>query len=40
MSVEEICAITKYDPWFVRQLEEIVEDGKSQGERKMLNGTG
>ncbi len=24
MSVEEICAITKYDPWFMRQLEEIV----------------
>ena len=24
MKVEEICAITKYDPWFVRQLEEIV----------------
>ncbi len=25
MSVEEICGITKYDPWFVRQLEEIVQ---------------
>jgi carbamoyl-phosphate synthase large subunit len=24
MSVDEICAITKYDPWFVRQLEAIV----------------
>ncbi len=24
MSVEQICAITKYDPWFVRQLESIV----------------
>ena len=24
MSVEEICAITKYDPWFVRQLESII----------------
>jgi carbamoyl-phosphate synthase large subunit len=25
VSVEEICGITKYDPWFVRQLEEIVK---------------
>jgi carbamoyl-phosphate synthase large subunit len=25
VSVEDICAIAKYDPWFVRQLEEIVE---------------
>ena len=25
MSVEEICAISKYDPWFVRQIQEIVE---------------
>jgi carbamoyl-phosphate synthase large subunit len=25
LSVEEICSITKYDPWFVRQLEEIVQ---------------
>ena len=25
MSVEEICAIAKYDPWFVRQLETIVK---------------
>jgi carbamoyl-phosphate synthase large subunit len=24
MSVEQICAIAKYDPWFVQQLEEIV----------------
>src|SRR5262249_1213646 len=28
MSVEEICGITKYDPWFVRQIEEIVEAEK------------
>jgi len=25
MSVEEICAIAKYDPWFIRQLEDIVK---------------
>jgi carbamoyl-phosphate synthase large subunit len=25
LSVEEICSITKYDPWFVGQIEEIVE---------------
>ncbi len=25
VSVEEICAIAKYDPWFVRQLEDIVQ---------------
>jgi len=25
MSVEEICAIAKFDPWFVRQLETIVQ---------------
>lgn len=25
VSVEEICAIAKYDPWFIRQLQEIVE---------------
>jgi carbamoyl-phosphate synthase large subunit len=25
LSVEEICAIAKFDPWFVRQLETIVE---------------
>ncbi len=25
MTVEDICAITKYDPWFVRQIEEIVK---------------
>ena len=24
MSVEEICAITKFDPWFIRQLETII----------------
>ena len=24
ISVEEICSIAKYDPWFIRQLEEIV----------------
>src|SRR5690606_15961371 len=24
ITVEEICAITRYDPWFVRQLEGIV----------------
>jgi len=28
MTVEEICTITKYDPWFVRQLEEIIEAEK------------
>ncbi len=25
LSVEEICAATHYDPWFVRQLEEIIQ---------------
>ncbi|MDX1974080.1 MAG: carbamoyl-phosphate synthase large subunit [Rickettsiales bacterium] len=25
MSVEEICSIAKYDPWFIRQIEEIVK---------------
>ncbi len=25
ISVEDVCGITKYDPWFVRQLEEIVK---------------
>ena len=25
MSVDEICAIAKYDPWFIRQIEEIVD---------------
>ena len=30
-SVEEICAITKYDPWFVRQIQSIVE-----AEQKLL----
>jgi carbamoyl-phosphate synthase large subunit len=25
MQVDEICAIAKYDPWFVRQIEEIVK---------------
>ena len=29
MSVEEICSIAKYDPWFVRQIKEIVEMEKS-----------
>jgi len=29
MSVEEICAITKYDPWFIRQIEEIIEEEKN-----------
>jgi carbamoyl-phosphate synthase large subunit len=28
MSVEDICAITKYDPWFVRQLNDIVNAEK------------
>ncbi len=28
VSVEEICAIAKYDPWFVRQLAEIMEAEK------------
>jgi carbamoyl-phosphate synthase large subunit len=36
MSVEEICAITKYDPWFVRQVEEIVEMEKEVVSRKSL----
>jgi len=29
MSVEDICAIAKYDPWFMRQVEEIVTMEKS-----------
>jgi len=28
VSVEEICAIVKYDPWFIRQLEDIVNAEK------------
>jgi carbamoyl-phosphate synthase large subunit len=28
MSVDDICAIAKYDPWFIRQIEEIVETEK------------
>ncbi|MFO0388739.1 MAG: carbamoyl-phosphate synthase large subunit [Alphaproteobacteria bacterium] len=28
LSVEEICSITKYDPWFIRQIEEIVQAEK------------
>ncbi len=29
MSFEEICSITRYDPWFVRQLQDIVEMEKT-----------
>jgi carbamoyl-phosphate synthase large subunit len=29
MSVEDICAIVKYDPWFIRQIEEIVQAEKA-----------
>jgi len=36
VSVEEICAIAKYDPWFVRQLAEIVESELLVVSRKSL----
>jgi carbamoyl-phosphate synthase large subunit len=29
MGVDEICAIAKYDPWFIRQVEEIVQAEKT-----------
>ena len=29
MSVEDICSLAKYDPWFVRQLSELVEQEKA-----------
>ena len=29
VSVEDICAIAKYDPWFIRQLQDIVEVEKT-----------
>ena len=29
ISVEEICAIAKYDPWFIRQIAEIIEAEKT-----------
>ena len=35
VSVEEICSIAKYDPWFVRQIAELVEEEKDI--RKDLN---
>jgi carbamoyl-phosphate synthase large subunit len=37
VSVEDICAITKYDPWFVRQLEEIVTMEKDIADGNMDN---
>jgi len=40
MSVEEICSIAKFDPWFVRQLEDIVAEEKAiaAGSAKDANG--
>ncbi len=38
VSVEEICAIAKYDPWFVRQIAEIVEaENKVKLRKELLN---
>ncbi len=38
VSVEEICAIAKYDPWFVRQIAELVEmENKIKSQKELLN---
>lgn len=38
VSVEEICAIAKYDPWFIRQIAELVEmENKIKSQKELLN---
>ncbi len=37
VSVEEICGIAKYDPWFVRQLEELIFTEKEIKDTPLLN---